>query len=1077
MREPKSRRLLLAILSLLAPGIAAAQVSSSSLLGVVTDLSGAAVANVKVTARQETTGFTRTTRTGLTGQYRIDDLNPGSYIVKAERPGFVTELTRAVTLEVNQKARVDLHLRVGPAASSITVEATASPVASDDASIGYRLDSATVLSLPLSTRDVASLVTLGAGAVPRQLGGFVSDVVSDYQGARGSVQQNAPVNGGRATMNGYTLDGAINTDRMVFAMAVEPPLESVQEFRIVTSQAPAEFSQAGGAVVDVVTKSGQKSFHGTLFDYFRNEATDARGYFEDPALPRAIFRQNQFGASAGGPAWFKDTFFFATYEGVRGENAQASTAEVPTSLTRSGDFSGGSLIYDPLALNPGGNSRLPFPDNTIPSSRIDPIAAKYLQLYEPLPNSTNPVDNYLAAIPNHTTHDSGSGRIDHQFHDQSQLSGRYTINDQHDQVNSSFPLRPAAEDTRGQQVGLVYTRSRGNWLNEARFSFTRLRVFDEPQSAFGANVAADLGVTGVSSDPFTYGLPYFLIGNYATLTDDPTLPKVQRDNSWNYSDGLSFIHGAHTMKAGFQGIRFQLNYLRDQNQRGQFTYTGAYTQDLNNSANTGDAFADFLLGYPQNTLRNVGDTQAYLRQTVLGAYVQDDWRAAPRLTLNFGLRYEYTSPWSATRDNLLNIDFSHLPATPTLKRESSATNPDLKNFAPRIGVAWRLPGGFFTRRSTTFRAGYGIYYSPEIAVEIYDLVLNGIQSQQNQADGIAPVLTTANGFPQTSTSGFPAWRGIDSNARTPYIQQWQGGFQSELPGRTVLEVAYVGTKGNRLGRFRQDNTALHTMDGENLPPRPGDLQSLLEFPTLGPIVERENEANSMYHSLQARVQKRLASRLTVLASFVWAKSLDDADSPIVGSYDSAGAQDERNLHLERGLSFANVGRRLAVNAAYAVPNAPFLKPVFSNWKLGTVLTFQDGTPLNPVYYFTDFSNTGTPNRPNVVPGASITLPSSRRTVGEYFNIQAFSDPAPYTFGNAGRDIIPGPGNEVVDLSLERRFPAGERATVNLRGEVFNSFNHPNFGIPLPYPDFTGLFGKIFGAGEPRRVQFALRFEF
>jgi len=1070
-------RPLLGIFLLCCASAAIAQVASSSLLGVVTDPSAAAVSDVKVTARHIATGFTRTTQTGATGQYRIDELIPGAYTVSAEKPGFKSELTSAVTLEVNQKGRVDLQLQLGAASDSVTVQANASPVATDDASMGYRLDSSTVLSLPLSTRDLASLVTLDASAVPRQLGGYTNDVASDYQGARGLVQQNAPVNGNRATMNAYTLDGALNTDRMVFAMAIEPPLESVQEFRIVTSQASAEFSPAGGAIVDVVTKSGQKQFHGNAFEYLQNQATDARGFFEDPTLPRAVFRQNQFGASAGGPLGLKNTFFFATYEGVRGENALPTVSQVPTALTRSGDFAPESLIFDPLSLNSNGNVREPFPNDTIPMSRIDPIAAKYLQQYEPLPDRNNAVDNYLDATPNVTTHDSVSARIDHQFRDLSQLFGRYTINDQRDQVNSSFPLRPTAEDTRGQQLALVYTRSWKSWLNEARFSFTRLRVFDVPDSAFGANVAADLGVTGVSNDPFTFGLPYLLVGDYATRTDDPTLPKVQRDNSWNYSDGLSLVRGAHTIKMGFQGTRFQLNYLRDQDQRGQFTYTGAYTEDLNNPNTTGDAFADFLLGYPQNTLRNIGNTQAYLRQNILGAYAQDDWRATPRLTLNFGLRYEYTSPWSEAHDNLLNLNFSNLPAAPNLVRESTATNPDLKNFGPRIGLAWRLPGNFFERRSTTFRAGYGIYYSPEIAVEIYDLVLNGIESQQNQADGIVPVLTTANGFLQTASTGYPAYYSINPNAKTPYVQQWQAGFQNELPGHVVLELAYVGTKGTRLGRFRQDNTPQHTLDGENLPPRAGDLQALREFPSLGPIVDRENEANSIYHSLQIKVEKRLSSRLTILSSFVWSKSIDDADSPIVGSYDSAGAQDERNLHLERGLSFANVGRRLAANAIYNLPATPFLKPVFSNWQIGTVLTFQDGTPLNPLYYFTDFANSGTLNRPNVVPGQSVALPPSQRSVAEYFNINAFSDPAPYTFGDAGRDIIPGPGNAVVDLSIQRRFRLAEQMAVKFRAEFFNSFNHPNLGIPLPYADFTGLFGRIESVGDPRRIQFALRFEF
>jgi Carboxypeptidase regulatory-like domain len=1054
-------------------GLASGQVASSSLLGVVTDPSSAPVPDVKITVRHEATGFSRTVMSGSSGQYRIDDLTPGSYSVAAEKEGFKSVVTGSVVLEVNQRGRIDLQLQLGASHDTVTVKAAASPVASDDASLGEILNSPTVLSLPLQTRDVASLVTLSASAVPRQLGGFTNDIASDYQGARGLVEQNAPVNGARSTMNLYLLDGAANTDRLVFAMALEPPLESVQEFRILTSQASAAFSQAGGGVVDVVTKSGGKAFHGSVFEYFRNEAADARNFFDDPNLPRPILRQNQFGASLGGPLPFRNTFFFATYEGKRGKDAHASVSLVPEAAVRAGNFSGRSAIFDPRNLS-GTNTRAPFSNNAIPKDLLDPIAVKYLQQYEPLPNRSDPINNYLDSTPNSSRHDHASMRIDHQFRDLSQLFVRYTINDQSDRVNSSFPLRPTAEDTRAQQAAVGYTTSRGHWLNEARLSFLRLRVFDVPLSALGANVAADLGVTGVSSDPFTYGLPYFLVSDFSTLTDDPVIPKVQRDNSWTFTDNVSYVRGAHTMAIGFEGTRFQLNYLRDQYQRGQFTYTGAYTQDLNSPSDTGDAFADFLLGYPQNTIRNVGNTQAYLRQNDFAGYFQDDWRASSRLTLNLGVRYQYTSPYTETRGNLLNLDYSRLPAAPRLVRTSRAANPDRRNFAPRAGLAWRLPGSFFTRHSTTFRAGYGIYFAPEIAVSTYDLVLNGIRSEQNQADGIVPVLTTRNGFPQTASLGFPALFGLNPNSKTPYVQQWQGGFQHELPGRMVLELAYVGTKGTRLGRFRQNNTPAHTVTGQNLAPRPGDLQSLREFPSLGPIVQRENLANSIYHSMQVKLEKRLSARFTLLASFVWSKMIDDADSPIVGLYDSAGAQDERNLHLERGLSFADVRRRLVVAAVYNFPRSRFLRPVLSNWQLSTVVTLQDGTPLNPLYYFSDFANSGTPNRPNVVRGQSISGPGK---VEEWFNTAAFSDPAPYTFGNAGRDIIPGPGNNIFNLAAQRRFNLNERVALAFRAEYFNAFNHPNFGIPLPYVDFAPLFGRILATGEPRRAQFALRLEF
>ncbi len=1053
-----------------------AQVASSSLLGSITDASSAAVAEVKVTARHEATGFSRTVLSSSAGQYRIDDLIPGTYTVTAEKPGFRAETVQSVVLEVNQKGRLDLHLEVGAARDSVTVSANASPVQTDDASIGYLLHSSTILNLPLETRNVASLITLGPGAIPRQLGGFTNDVVSDYQGSRGLVQLNPPVNGARSTMNAYLLDGAVNTDRNTFSMAINPPLESVQEFRIQTSLASAEFSQAGGATVDVVSKSGGRQFHGSAFEYFRNEATDARNYFDDPTLPRPILRQNQFGGSIGGALPLPNTFFFATYEGERGKSASSALSIVPNAATRGGSFVGGAPIFDPLATTPSG-ARQPFGGNIIPANRIDPIAKTYLQQYEPLPNTTG-TSNYLDSTPNQNTDDLASGRIDHQFRNQSRLFLRYTLNDQRDRVNSAFPLRPADENVRAQQAAVGYTTGGSAWLNDLRVSFMRLRVFDVPQSAFGTNVAASLGINGVSTDPFTFGLPYFAISDYSTLTDDPAIPKVQRDNLWHISDGISFVRGTHTLKAGFQFIRSEVNYLRDQYQRGQFIFTGAYTADPNATSPTGDAFADFLLGFPQDTNRQLGNTQAYLRQNIPAVYFQDDWRISPRLTVNLGLRYEYFAPYTEARNNLLNLDYSGLPAAPHLVRVNNAVQPDRKDFSPRIGLAWRPTGEFFERRSTVFRAGYGIYYSPETAVETYSLVLNGVLNQSFTENGnTQPVLTTANGFQGGSNAVTPSYFGVDPNAKTPYIQQWQAGIQQQLPGRVVLEIAYAGSKGNRLGRFRNFNTALHTVDGENLAPRPGDLQSLREFPTLGPIIQREHIANSIYHSLQVKAEKRLSSRLTFLSSFVWSKSIDDADDSIQGFFESFGAQDERNLRLERGLSFFDVGRRISASAVYQLPGTHVLRPLLSNWQLSAVVTLQDGTPVNPVYFASDFANAGTPNRPNIVPGQSITLPRNQRTSDLFFNTAAFSTPAPYTFGNAGRDIIIGPGNNVFDMAAQKRFPLGEGRAIDFRAEYYNVFNHPNWGIPGPYPDFGPFFGKIFSTGPPRRGQFALRFEF
>jgi hypothetical protein len=303
------------------------------------------------------------------------------------------------------------------------------------------------------------------------------------------------------------------------------------------------------------------------------------------------------------------------------------------------------------------------------------------------------------------------------------------------------------------------------------------------------------------------------------------------------------------------------------------------------------------------------------------------------------------------------------------------------------------------------------------------------------------------------------------------MQQWIASVQRQLPHGFLAEVAYAGTKGTRLGRFRNFNTPLRVATGQNLPPRPGELQSLRDFPQLGPIFQRQHIANSIYHSLQLKTEKRLSSGLSLLASFTFAKSIDDADTVIPGNFDSFGAQDERNLRLERGLSFFDVRRRFSAGFSYALPW------MLRRWELSGIVTLQDGTPLNPVYFGLDTANTGTPNRPNVVAGANVRLPSAERSVERFFNRAAFSDPARFTFGNAGRNILPGPGNNRFDLALHRRFSLREGHSIQIRVESFNAFNHPNLGIPGPYPDFGPFFGRIFAAGESRRMQLGLRYDF
>ena len=1057
----------------LASAAAYAQVASATLSGTVQDTSDAAVSGVRITVTDAGTGFTRATVSDALGRYRFEQLAAGVYRLTAEKPAFARYEADGIALEVNQNGRHDVRLAVGAGATAINVTAAVSPLDAEDPSVGYRMDQSKIGGLPLASRNVIFLVTLGPGAIPRQLGGFVHDVNNDVQeGTRGSVALNPPINGSRSTMNTFLLDGAYDTDRNTFAIAVYPPVDSVREFRIQSSLAPAEFPQSGGGAIDVVTKSGTRHFHGGGFEYLRNEFSDARNFFDDPTLARPIFRQNQFGGSLGGPVpVLKNTFFYGIYEGIRGKQGNSALTIVPDSATRGGDFSGQRTIYDPLSLDATGQ-RTPFPGTRIPQQRLDPVAIAYLAQYEPLPNSSGAGGNYRDATPNQMATDSASGRIDHQFGNRATLTGRYTLNGESNRLAGSFPVLPTSEQARAQQAALAYIRASGNSVSETRFSFTRLRLFDVPETAFHTNVAQQLGLVDPPTDPFSFGLPQFNVTDYSLVTDSPSLPQVQRDNLWHFSEQFSHVAGRHILKFGYDYLHFQLNYLQSNLTRGRYDYSGVFTSVDGLGTASGDPFADFLLGYPQDTTRTKGSGQAYLRQSVYAGYAQDDWRITPRLTLNLGLRYEYASPYTDARNNLLNLDYSDLPSPPQLVRVSSGSNPDRNNFAPRVGLAWQPIA------RTVFRAGYGIYYSPEIAVETYDLLLNGLLNEKNETSGTQlPILTTRNGFPVTANTGFPTYFGLDPHARTPYVQQWTASLQRELPGRTLLEAAYIASKGTKLGRYRQFNTPAHVETGEDLGPRPGDLQQLRTWPSLGGIIQRQHIANSSYESLQVKVEKSLSTRLSLLASFVWSKSLDDADSVVQGLYDSVGAQDERNLRLERGLSFANPGRRIAAGYVFRLPDARIARPLLRNWSLSGTVTLQDGLPEDPFYFTIDYANSGTPNRPNVVPGQNPALPRSQQTADQFFNTAAFTAPAPFTFGNAGRDSLPGPGNNIFDLALERAFQMREGHAIRLRAESFNVFNHPNWGIAGPNPDFGPFFGKIFTSGDPRRMQFALRYDF
>lgn len=1039
-----------------------AQSPDAVLAGRVVDPAGLGVPAAEVRVKALHSDLERSAQSGADGAFRVGALPAGTYHVRVEHQGFAPYELDRVDLQVRQVVDLEIRLALGGRNETVRVQGQLALVDAAPAGVGFSVAEAQIRELPLIQRNFIELATLGPGVVPRALTGFVHDTLNDLQPGRGATALNPQINGTRSTANTFLLDGIQNTDGNINAVVVNPPLESVQEVRVQASATSAEFGYAGGGVINVVTRSGGSQYHGGVFEFLRNQALDAHGFFDPPGQPKPAFRQHQFGAQLGGALpRLSHWFFFASYEGLLSANGKLKHTSVPDAAMRSGDFSAVDPITDPV-------TGLAFPNKRIPGQRISSVARIFLDKFQPLPNGPN--NQLFSGTPDKRNTETGSFRLDKNTARWGSFFARYTLNDDGAVLNASFPLLPDNETVRAQQFTVGNTLTGKGWVNELRAGFNRLVVEELPLTAFKRDVVGELGMSGLNRDPINWGLPIFNLGNFTLTTDDPTLPQVQHDLTYHVLDQFTLQRGKHTFSMGGEFRRFQQNFLQLLNGRGLFNFSGQFT---------GYDFADFLLGDPNETQRVSGLPQAYLRRLSYAFYGQDEYRVRPGLMLTAGLRYNYTSPFSDAGNNMYNLDYSRLPAAPSLVR-GSQVRPDHNDFAPRAALAWQPLQG----KSLLFRAGYGIFYSPEIAAEYYDLVRNSVHNEINEAPKGAPVLTLTNGFPSTASTGFASYFGLQDNVPTPYVQQWNASWQTSFHSM-VFEAAYVGNKATHLGRFRNYNTPLQVELGRSLAPRPGDLQSLRSFPSLGPILQRQHIANSNFHSLQLRLEKRFSKTLQFQASYTWAKAIDDSDNNVQGLYDNYPAQDERNLRLERGLSFYDVRNRLTFNAQYNLPfgtgrrwaSSGAAASVFGGWQLAGITLLQGGMPSNPVYFFSDFANTGTPNRPNVVPGVSVSLPRDQRTVERFFNRGAFSDPAPFTFGNAGRDVLPGPGVAIVDLAVHRTFAVSERGTLEFRAESFNAFNHPNWGIPIPNPDFGPFFGRVHVAGDPRRIQFALKLGF
>jgi hypothetical protein len=1018
---------------------ALAQVTVGSVSGYVLDPDHRPIPQAVVTASDPARGTLREVRCDASGFYRIDGLPPATYRVRAAADRF-RETEEQVRVEVESRLRLDLGLPLTEMRQAVTVRAQSSPLQSESADLGAVLDEVRISLLPLNQRDVLELALLTPGVMP--------PVQNSELSTRGSFAMNA--NGGREDSNNYLLDGVDDNDPNINRYVIQPPVDLVQEFRIATNSYQAEYGRNSGAQVTVITRSGSKEFHGVAYEYLRNRLLDAGNYFESQEPAKYV--RNQFGMGVGGPLRRSGTFFFANLDGLREREGQTQLGVVPTDAMRAGDFSGtGTVIRDPF-------TQAPFSGNRIAPERFSPLAAKLFAMY-PRSNLTGPGANYESSPVLSDDLTQASVRVDHRITAADQLTLRYTFG------NTNL-AEPFAEDSTSipGYGDILHDHGHNALVREVHVFDGAVNSFSlgfnrAPRQLLPANGGVDVnrlwGVSYLPQNPAEFGYPAVNVQGFSPVGDVTSLPINRVATTYLVSDSVAWTRGTHGFKAGVQLSRSQMNGLVDLLSRGSISFSGAMT---------GSGAADLLLGFPTFALQARVNNPQHQRIGASAAYFQDEWKARPSFTLNLGLRYEYDSPMVDAADQMTLFD----AAARQLKRvgsngvSRSGFSPSRNNFAPRLGVAWKPAANLVVR------AGYGLYYDAGTTIVNSSLYFN------------PPYFTLRVFFPSTYSllnisDPFPANGGytppaslttLSPDLNTAYAQHWNVSVQSELHGSGTLTAAYAGSKGTHLIRSRDINQPK---------PGPGGVSGRAPYQGFSNIMMVESGSNSNYHSLQASFNRPLARGLSLLASYTLSKSIDDTSAFLSTIGDKNFPQDSSNFRAERAVSSFDVHQRATLAYSYALPGR---QRWTRGWELRGIVAAQTGQPFTPLLQF-DNSNTGNTggnfgsDRPNLLSSPAVAHPSPQK----WFNTSAFAIPAPYTFGNAGRNILRGPGLVSVDASLARRFRIGDRAALIVEAQAFNLLNRTNFDLPQNYADDPTSFGEIFSAKAPRQAQFAVRLQF
>ena len=1037
-----------------------AQSTTGTLVGAVRDSSGAIVAGAKVRITNTGTGAVVDTLSNLSGDFVAPNLPPATYNVRVELTGFRSVDISQIRLLTSQTVRNDVRLEPGELQQTVQVEAAAPVVNSEGSSLVNNVDTHTVVTLPLNGRTLDRLILITPGNT--------SDSPSN------------PKLGGSLHWGGnfFTIDGVSFNDlgnggaaySYQTALSTTPSVDTIQEFKIETNNAKAEHE--GSAAISLITKSGSNDLHFTLFEFNRNRFAAAKEFFAT-GIPKPSFNRNEFGATAGGPVIRNKTFFFGSYEGLRQRTSRAPVLSVGTAAMRQGDFTGFAPIRDPFGDGV-------FPGNQIPANRLN-AQAKQLLAFVPLPNAagsfgaSGPANNFVTTVGNVIDVNRYSIKGDHNFNSRNSISAVLSYS-----KGSPYFVALGTPANYGNFGDGGYTTKSGSLgynrtfsptiLNEARFSY-----FNHASLRVGQNT--DFDPTTIF--PTLYkplpigGLPNVLIAGFQGIGDSggsPRAPQITQE----LTDNLSIVRGKHTLKMGADIAfgRISTNPGAGGTAFGSFTFQARYT---------GSSYADFVLGLPTNTARATPNINNLLYNTRYGLYMQDDWKVSSRLTLNLGIRYTLQTQTQERDGSFANFDFASgkyvirteggqlprlaiprlLQAYPYVESEKNGWGSDViradhNNFGPRLGFAFRP----FNDNKTVLRGGYGVFYNiipVYIGIRQISLTNSPFLLTETFEAGATPTLTLGNPFPGAGAlSANPGITAVNREIRNTYAQQFNFTVEREVMGNTGLRVSYVGNKGTRVPWYNYNR---------NLPFRqaPGTIQSNRPYQPWADIITLDTNGSATTHQLQTELIRRFSKGLFVQASYTWNKTLDNV--PIVG-----GPQNPYNAALDR----AN-GDSIRPNVAYisGTYDLPFLRSnkILGGWQVAGIGQFRSGTPFGIGYNVTQAGWLG--GRANLA--GSDVYPANKNIEG-WFNPAAFAVPAPFTFGNSARNMLFGPGQRIIDMSVLKDFKFGENHAVQFRAEAFNLPNHPSFGNPSTNISIPASVGKIRSTSVgARAVQFGLKF--